>query len=122
MDIEQLRKEYHVARDKAHKLGNQVDTYDNKLRLENKRTQFEGKCFKFHNSYGYGSEVADWWVYFRVQAINDDLKATVVKFEDNGTKASFEIDEDEYHYEYGTEITEQEYHNAFQDFKFKHLP
>lgn len=77
-----------------------------------------GKCFKFKNSYGSGSDYPDWWLYVKIFRLNEDGTFAVERFQ-NKPDGQIEIEyRNEYNYDKSTfddswiEIEYEEYIQA----------
>lgn len=48
----------------------------------NERVKLIGKCFKYANSYGNGSD--QWWLYTKVTGVSDNGDMAGISFQDDG--------------------------------------
>lgn len=89
---------------------NTLDARKTKRELPKLKAKYEGKYFKYRNSYSCPQSESDYWfIYFKVLKVGNERSITALRFEiDNSSKIEIEIKE-VYTSSLQTEITEKEF-------------
>jgi|SRR5215217_2339623 len=90
------------------KLKEELDAVNTQVELPTLKEKYEGKYFKYLNS--YGGDRAKWWLYSKCTNVEGTFHATISSFQvDCDGKAEFKIDDFSPISMLKHEITEEEY-------------
>ena len=89
----QIEKEISELRSKIGRLNNEAEALEIKGVLPRLRKKFEGKCFKFHNS--YGGDSVNWWLYVRITEVTTGDYCKAIKAEIS-SRGEFKLVKTEY--------------------------
>lgn len=98
-------------------LQNAVEKEETRLKLPALKKQYEGKFWKYENSFGGDSE--KWWYYSFCKKVINEREAIADCFQTTPYENEFHLNNKEYFYLFGIEITREEYLTALTEFLSK---
>lgn len=95
----------------------QIEEYENKEAIPSLKEKFEGKYFKYRNSFGCPKEEYDYWyIYVKIHEVRDDTSMIGFVFAINKHgELSAKLDKDINQYLCETEITREEFKTAYSN-------
>lgn len=112
--LDTLKTEFAKVKKKYHTLQNDIEEEEIKLELPNLKKQYEGKFWKYENSFGSDSD--KWWYYSFCKKVINNREAIVDSFQITPYENEFNVNDKDYFHLFGVEITREEYIAALDEF------
>ena len=111
--LQKLENRYYELQNILQETKNEIEELKTKKRLPELKKKYEGKYFKYKNSY---SDRESWWLYYYCKKVDDCYYTITNNFQEKTDGFEFDIDSDTSINLLGEEISHKEYNTALNKF------